>query len=140
VILVCFAATNVAGFGLGIRATSATTAVLFLRWIGGALGSRGFLVLLGFESVFVAELPSGLTFGLLSDPGLRPGFFRPCGCASPPKGFTESVETWALRCSLASCCAAGEPGSESECGGDESSGDELERGVAVFGPSTPAIL
>jgi hypothetical protein len=61
---------------------------------------------------------------------------------STPKVLTEKVEIWALRCSLVSCCAAGDPGSESECGGDESSGDELERGVVVlfaFGPSTPAI-
>jgi hypothetical protein len=38
---------------------------------------------LGFDaSVFVAELPSGLGFGLLSDPGLRPGFFRAGGCCA----------------------------------------------------------
>jgi len=74
----CFAATDVAGLGFAIKSRG-----FFLRWIGGALGSLGFLVLLGFDaSVFVAELPSGLIFGLLSDPGLRPGFFRAGGCAT----------------------------------------------------------
>lgn len=47
------------------------------------MGSRGFLVFLALDaSVLVAELPSGLSFGLLSEPGLRPGFFRAGGCCA----------------------------------------------------------
>jgi hypothetical protein len=76
----CFAATDVAGLGFAIKSGRRG---FFLRWIGGALGSLGFLVLLGFDvSVFVAELPSGWVFGLLRDPGLRPGFFRAGGCCA----------------------------------------------------------
>lgn len=60
---------------------------------------------------------------------------------STPNVFTEKLEIWALRCSAVSCCAAGDPGSEGECGGDDNSGEELERGVELFAlaPSTPDI-
>jgi hypothetical protein len=48
---------------------------------------------LGFDaSVFVAELPSGLIFGLLSDPGLRPGFFRAGGCCATVNLLELAVE------------------------------------------------
>ena len=76
----CFDATAGASLVLG---TMSGMIPFFLRGIGGAFGSRGFLVLLDFDaSVFVAELPSGLSFGLFVDPGLRPGFLRAGGCAT----------------------------------------------------------
>jgi hypothetical protein len=85
--LVRLDATDDASLGLVIKSGNS---VFLLRGIGGAFGSRGFLVLLGLDApVFVAELPSGCEL------------FKFCLCKnkwriiylpSTPKFFIEKVD------------------------------------------------
>lgn len=108
-------------------------------------------VLGAFTSVFVAEL-SALALALASWIfGFLPGFFRAGGCTtsgllaegpgaaySTPGGLTVILEFCSdAEDSLANCCE-GEPGSDSERGGDERPDAELNWAGETARP-TPAL-
>lgn len=121
-------------------------ATLFLLWTGGAFGSLGlrFCRCLG-ASVLVAEL-SALAFGLLVDPGFRPGFLRggfwSAGLSATPGGLTMMLELLLLAELLKSFwnCADGDPASGLERGGEERSLGETLRAPSWVRRRSAAII
>lgn len=128
----------------GAPAPEVELVFLFLRGAGGAFGSLGLRVLFSLgASVLVAEL-SALFFGLLLDPGLRPGlrrggFSAELTCPKTPTGLTVILE-FALECELLlnSCanCADGDPGSGLDRGGEDRPLAELSWGEPRATPDT----
>jgi hypothetical protein len=109
---------------------------LFLRCAGGAFGSLGLRVLFSLgASVLVAEL-SALFFGLMLDPGLRPGLRRGGFSAEltfpkTPTGLTVILEfalEWELLLNSCANCADGDPGSGLDRGGEDKPLAELSCG------------
>ncbi len=141
--------------------SSVAAAFLFL-WIGGALGSRGFLGRRCFTGASVPDplaVPSA-PFVFTIDPGFRPGFLRGTpaavsrtpsgvagcdwGCMTLNRGATDgstmisSISIFALP---ALRNRVGDPGSEMADGGDESDvGDELGFCISTSLPPDAAML